>query len=205
MRLAGVILAGGMNRRMGGRRKALLTLDGRTFLGRQLEELAMLCEERILVTNEPEAYGDALRDVPGEVRVVRDLQPGKGPLAGLQTAMSVVESDVLWVVGCDMPHISAPVAAALARLLTAEEADAVIARLGGRLHPLHGVYHRRCLPLVEAMLVAGDYRVMRLFDRIRWLEVDETWLEREGLRGAVSFCQNINDPDDYEALLGHRS
>lgn len=197
MNLCGVILAGGMNRRMGGQPKALLERNGRTFLELQLEEMA-LCRERIVVTNEPERYEVALGQVKGDVKVIRDLRPGAGPLAGIQAALHAAASDLLWIVGCDMPCISSEAAAVLAQLRAETDAEAAIAQIGGRLHPLHGVYHRRCLPQLEAMLAEDERRLMRLFDRINWRAAEEAVFESAGV--GLGFVQNINDPAQYAAL-----
>ncbi|CAG7648953.1 molybdenum cofactor guanylyltransferase [Paenibacillus allorhizosphaerae] len=199
MNICGVVLAGGMNRRMGGRPKALLERNGRTFLELQLEEMSQLCRERILVTNEPERYKPVLERAKGEVRVVRDLQPGGGPLAGIQAALHAAASDMLWVVGCDMPCIHARAAEALEQLRAEADAEAAIARIGGRLHPLHGVYHRRCLPQVEAMLAEEERRLMRLFDRISWRAGDEVVFESKGI--GLDFVRNINDPEQYNVFI----
>lgn len=196
---SGVILAGGLNRRMGGHRKALLIYEGRTFLARQLMELERVCNELILVTQEPEQYESELRALAGAVRVIPDLQPGKGPLAGLQAAMAAVCNDELWVVGCDMPSVSARAAEAMSRLREDTDSDAAIARLHGRLHPLHGLYHRRCLPTVERLLAEKDYRMMRLLRELRVQEADAAFFEELGI--STDFTGNINHPDDYNKLL----
>lgn len=198
---SGAILAGGMNRRMGGQSKALLKYEGRTFLARQLTELGRACSELILVTQEPERYEDELRSVAvsGSIRVIPDLQPGKGPLAGLQAAMSAAENDELWVVGCDMPSVSARAAEAMSKVRRDSDSDAVIARLQGRLHPLHGIYHRRCLQTVERLLAKEDYRMMRLFGELHVQEVDGSFFEQQGI--PTDFTRNINNPNEYNKLL----
>ncbi|MBP1157097.1 molybdenum cofactor guanylyltransferase [Paenibacillus sp. PvR098] len=198
---SGVILAGGLNRRMGGQSKALLKYEGRTFLARQLTELGSACSELILVTQEPERYEEELRtvDVVHHIRVIPDLQPGKGPLAGLQAAMGAAANDELWVVGCDMPSVSSRAAEAMSRLRRDLDGDAVIARLHGRLHPLHGLYHRRCLQTVERLLAEEDYRMMRLIGELHVQEVDDSFFERQGI--PTDFTRNINNPDEYNKLL----
>lgn len=198
MKRTGVILAGGQNRRMGGQSKALLKYEGRTFLSRQLTELDLICSELILVTQEPERYEEELSNFPGTVCLVPDLQPGKGPLAGIQAAMTAAGYDELWIVGCDMPRISSKAAEAMSELRSATDSDAVVARLKGRLHPLHGLYHRRGLQTVERLLTEGDYRMTRLLRELAVREVEDSFFEPRGI--ALDFTQNINNPDDYNRL-----
>jgi GTP:adenosylcobinamide-phosphate guanylyltransferase len=52
----GIILSGGLNRRMQGRNKALLELNGRSFLERIVTTLTGCFEQLLLVTKKPEFY-----------------------------------------------------------------------------------------------------------------------------------------------------
>ncbi|WP_281944186.1 molybdenum cofactor guanylyltransferase [Paenibacillus tyrfis] len=202
--MTGVILAGGQNRRMGGQSKALLMYEGDTFLDRQLAELGSLCAELLVVTQEPERYEAVVHTFSGEapVRIIPDLQPGRGPLAGFQAAMRAASYEELWIVGCDMPWVDAEVAKALSELRSSVGADAVVAKIDGRLHPLHGVYLKSCLPEAERLLAANDLRLMRLLDSVALQVADESFLERKGI--STGFIRNINDPDEYERLTGKR-
>ncbi len=202
--MTGVILAGGQNRRMGGQSKALLMYEGATFLARQLEELGSLCAELLVVTQEPlryesivHAFSDMFR-----VRLIPDLQPGRGPLAGFQAAMKAASHEELWIVGCDMPWVDSEAARALSELRRSVGAEAAVARIGGRVHPLHGVYLRSCLPEVERLLAANDLRLMGLLESVALQVADESFLERRGI--SPGFVRNINNPDEYERLTGKR-
>ncbi|MCP3773877.1 molybdenum cofactor guanylyltransferase [Paenibacillus sp. MZ04-78.2] len=202
--MTGVILAGGQNRRMGGQSKALLMYEGDTFLARQLAELGSLCTELLIVTQEPERYEAVVHAFSGEspVRIIPDQQPGRGPLAGFQAAMKSASYEELWIVGCDMPWVDAEAAKALSELRSSVGADAAVAKIDGRLHPLHGIYLKNCLPEVERLLAANDLRLMGLLDAVTLQVVDELFLERKGV--SKGFIRNINDPDEYERLTGKR-
>ncbi|MFB6365520.1 molybdenum cofactor guanylyltransferase [Paenibacillus elgii] len=202
--MTGVILAGGQNRRMGGQSKALLMYEGNTFLARQLAELGSLCAELLVVTQEPERYEAVVHAFPGEspVRIIPDLQPGRGPLAGFQAAMRAASYEELWIVGCDMPWVDAEAAKALSELRSSVGANAAIAKIDGRLHPLHGIYLKACLPEAERLLAANDLRLMGLLDSVALQVADESFLERKGI--SKGFIRNINDPDEYERLTGKR-
>src|SRR4051812_8223060 len=75
----GLVLAGGLARRMGGGDKALLRIGGKTFLERTLERLEPQCARVILNAN-----GDPGRFAFTGLRVVADEVPDfAGPLAGI--------------------------------------------------------------------------------------------------------------------------
>ncbi|TDF91865.1 molybdenum cofactor guanylyltransferase [Paenibacillus piri] len=199
--ITGVILAGGGNRRMGGRPKALLDLNGERFIDRQLTEMSLVCSEIIIAANEASLFNE-LPMTSANVRVIPDLQPGKGPLAGLQAAIAAASYDELWVVACDMPCLSAAAAETLLNLRRRHEADgsgdAAVPLLYGKTQPLHAVYHRRCGRIIGELLAASRHRMMDLLDRLDYAAVGESTFTERGV--APVFAENVNTPEDLERL-----
>jgi Molybdopterin-guanine dinucleotide biosynthesis protein A len=113
-RVGAIVLAGGRSSRFG-RDKLAEPVDGRPMLHRAIAAVRELASDVIVVV-----APDAARDVPEDVRVVRDARPFDGPLAGLATGLAAVDPSVerVLVVGGDMPGL---VPAVLARLLDALE------------------------------------------------------------------------------------
>ncbi len=153
--LAGVILAGGENRRMG-KNKAFLTLDGRMFLWRIIGTLTPLFRDLILVTREPEQY------VGFPVRPVTDLYPERGPLTGIISGLAASNDRYNFCVACDMPFIRTDLVQYMMKRVSGREAlvPFVSVRTGeekGRrwFQPLHAVYGRGCLPVLERSLREG--------------------------------------------------
>ena len=71
-------------------------------------------------------------------------RPGAlGPLAGIETGLAASQSDLNFVLACDMPLVNADLVRYLAGL--AEGYQAVVSRLEGWPKPLHAVYRRECL------------------------------------------------------------
>lgn len=175
-----LILAGGMGRRMGGKNKALLQLENRTFLSR-IEDA--LCEfDEKLISVQDAAWLTESAFVP-----VADQVSGRGPLEGLRCALSVCRSDALIVVPCDVPFFPAELARAL--IAAGEHTDAVICRdRSGRLHPLCALYSKECLPVIEAMVASENFRIMGILDQVNSCILD---LENIGLSDSV--LTNIND------------
>lgn len=205
--VCGVILAGGRNRRMEGRLKALLMWQGRTFLERQLMEMASWCQHRIIAAGSRERAARLRQELdamePGHaagVRIVCDLRPGGGPLAGLEAALHEAgDVEYLWVTGCDMPLVSADAAALMALRLEQSGLPAAAPRIAGRVHPLHAVYRKTCLAAVRRQLDAEDGRMMRLLEDVQCMYIDEEDFRRQGIDTA--FVRNVNDPADYGDLM----
>lgn len=198
--MTGVILAGGLNRRMGGRHKALLPIQGEAILLRQLKVMSRICQQIIVVTNEPETIQPLLVEVAElDILVVCDLYPQKGPLSGIHAACLAATSPHLWIVGCDMPFISAEAAEAMVEICRESNVDAVIPEFAGRLHPLHGIYARDVGAEAELHLQKQNYRLMSLLDYLDWQPVDSGFFEQRQLR--MNFATNINTPEDYGLML----
>ncbi len=185
------VLAGGASTRMG-RNKALLPIRGRPLIAHIVERLRPLADEVIVVTREREPY--LFLGLP----IATDRYADVGPLAGLHAALEAAHGDLVALVACDMPFVSAEVFAFL--LALARGADVVMPRIGGREEPLHAVYRREvCLPAVEAAIGAGQRRLIAFLPRVRVRYVDEDELRRvdPDLRSFV----NVNTPEEWEEAL----
>lgn len=130
----GVILAGGLARRMGGGDKTLLQVGGQTVLARLIARL--LPQTSGLVLN---ANGDPARFAAFGLPVVPDDLPDRpGPLAGVLAGLDYAASrpGVEWVlsVPADAPFVPAD----LVSRLRSERGGAALAcaASGGRTHPV---------------------------------------------------------------------
>jgi molybdenum cofactor guanylyltransferase len=188
-RLTGIVLAGGEGRRMG-RDKALLVLGGRSLLERAVERVAEVCDEVIVASSRHEAEewtGVRARFVPDET-------PGLGPLGGLQAGMRAASYDHVLLVACDMPFLSVPLLAAMRG--TPRDYDALVPRTGDVWHPLHAIYSRRCLPVIDSLLRNGPASMRALIESVSVREVPFQVVSRFN-RDRWSFV-NVNDPGDLE-------
>lgn len=197
--ITGVILAGGLNRRMGGRLKALLPVQGQPLLHKQLKVMSSICKQVIVVTNEPEVLLPHLSSVPDiDVKCITDQYVQKGPLSGIHAASLIASEQHLWIVGCDMPFISAEAAKAMAILCKEANLDAVIPVLDGRVHPLHGIYSKLVGSEAGMLLEQEQYRLMGLLDHIEWKPVENDFFEQQNI--PTHFATNVNTPEEFEQM-----
>ncbi len=189
--ISGVILAGGESRRMGCD-KSLLPLGGARFIDHSYRRLDALFEEVILVTNTPSLY----QHLP--CRKVPDLYVGQGALAGIHSGVRHARFERAFVVACDMPFLSPEVIRHICS--RPQQAEVVIPRTAKGLEPLHALYHKSCLPAIEAVLDAGDRKIARFFPAVKVTEVTPAELDDIDAEGR-SF-RNINTPQEYFALCG---
>ncbi|GGA07097.1 putative molybdenum cofactor guanylyltransferase [Paenibacillus marchantiophytorum] len=198
--ITGVILAGGLNRRMGGKLKALLPIQGQPLIIKQLNEMKKICKQIILVSNEPEKLLPWIEKSPDvDVQCIKDFYVQQGPLSGIHAASLAATEPLMWIVGCDMPFISAQAAQAMGKLCQEANVDAVVPVIEGRTHPLHAVYTRLIGSEAELLLKQEKFRLMGLLDHIDWQPVEEEFFDSHHI--APHFAANINTPEEYENML----
>ncbi len=153
--MTGVLVAGGESRRMG-RDKRFLELGGQALLQRALSVLQSLFDEVLVALAEPLPQLTAGRGY----RVVTDLIPNCATLGGLYTGLSSASHPRILAVGCDMPFLNPAVIRRLAEY--DRQADVVIPKLATGLQPMHAVYSKACLPHLEQMARAQQFKVQGL-------------------------------------------
>jgi molybdopterin-guanine dinucleotide biosynthesis protein A len=174
-------------------------VGGESILNRLLTSLRPLFEEILLVTRQPHLYADF------PVQIVEDIYKDRSSLTGIHAALVYASSDYGFVVPCDTPFLNPAV---IRLLLGAVESrwDAVVPMLGDHYEPLCAIYSKSCLPVIEAMLDRGDYKIINLFDQIqvKFLSADRFKRVDPEL---LSFF-NVNTPAAYhtcQQLIRNRS
>jgi molybdopterin-guanine dinucleotide biosynthesis protein A len=202
--LSAAILAGGQARRFGGCDKGALLVEGRPIRERQIAELASITSDILVVgRGGGGSTHEARGDPAARTRFVADRVPGCGPLGGLHTALLESLGDRTIVIACDMPYITAPLAAYLATL--AAEADIVVPRTDRGYHPLCAAYARGCLEPVARRIADGRLKMIDLFEDVR---VRVVTVEELSAFGDVDrLLANVNSPAEYRefTVRSHQS
>lgn len=193
-RPAGVILAGGQSRRMGGGDKALMPLGGKPLLQHVIDRMA------------PQVGGLALgveRVSPGLAAFglpqLADAQPGhSGPLNGLLAAMRHFASRSCWLLlaPCDAPFLPRDLASRLLACATQAGARAACVSWHGELQPTFSIFHCELLAQLEQAVMeegqAGLKPFLRTVDAVRC-----EWPAAAASDGVPPFF-NVNDPAALE-------
>lgn len=165
--VTGVILAGGLGRRMGGVDKGLQLLNGRPMAARVLTRLAPQVDEVLINANQNlERY--ALLGC----RVAPDQLGGyAGPLAGLHCGLSEARHELVATVPCDSPFLPEDLVARLAAPLQDESVDLAVAKTGTQPHPVFCLARRRLLPHLSAFLQSGGRKIDAWYATLKVVEV----------------------------------
>lgn len=158
-RVIGVLLAGGLSRRMGGGDKGLRLLRGRPILAHVIERATPQVDELILNAN-----GDPARFASFGLPVVADVVEGfAGPLAGVLTGMAWTAAqrpEVPWIVtvAVDTPFFPLDLVQRLLAGVRAEGADLACAASAGQSHPVFGLWPVRLASELRHALVEEGMR-----------------------------------------------
>jgi molybdopterin-guanine dinucleotide biosynthesis protein A len=164
----GVILAGGLGRRMGGNDKGLVPYRGRPLAAFALERLAPQVDEVLINANRNIERYAAL----GASVVEDSMADHPGPLAGMQAGLARAHHELVLFVPCDAPRFPDDLAQRLARELDDERIDASVARAGGRVQPVFCLVRRATLPRLTQFLEDGGRKVETWLATLRTATVD---------------------------------
>jgi molybdopterin-guanine dinucleotide biosynthesis protein A len=155
----GVVLAGGLARRMGGGDKPLRTIGGRTILDHVLARLAPQCGTLVINAN-----GDPARFEAFGLPVVPDtVADHPGPLAGVLAALDWAaehrpDAEFVATAPGDCPFLPHDLVARLQAARLAANADLAIAHSSGQAHPVIGLWRVALRGDLRQALVEEDIR-----------------------------------------------
>ncbi len=157
--IPGVLLAGGLARRMGGGDKPMRTIGDRTILERVIARLAPQCDGLILNAN-----GDPARFAAFGLPVIADsVADFPGPLAGILAAldwMAANRPDVSLILSAagDCPFLPRDLVSRLHDALVKENAQLAVAASGDQTHPVVGLWSVSLRDELRHALVVEDVR-----------------------------------------------
>ena len=187
----GLVLAGGLARRMGGGDKALIEIGGRTILERVLDTIAPQCDGVILNAN-----GDPSRFARFGLPVIPDDIPDfAGPLAGILAGLDWAAThrpEIAWLASVpgDCPFLPADLVERLHAARIAADTPLACAKSGDWRHPVAGLW---------PVALRADLRRALVDEDLHKIEV---WTGRHGIALAewpdrpVDPFFNVNRPDD---------
>ncbi len=185
-----IVLAGGRSSRMR-QDKSFVSLADKPLIERVLDGLRQTFSRLpLLVTNRPDEYAHL------GFTMVGDKVVGQGPLGGIHAGLCRTETELNFIVACDMPFLQP----AFIRYM-AEQASGyqvTMPKDGDATEALHAFYTKDCIAPIEACLAAGGKR--RIVDflpqvKVRYIEK----AEYEPYHWAQQPFFNVNNSEDLLA------
>lgn len=165
--ITGLVLAGGLGRRMGGIDKGLQAFRGEPMVAQVIRRFAPQVDALIVNANQNieryAAFGHP---------VVPDVITGyAGPLAGVHAGLHACRTPLLVTSPCDSPFLPLDLVARLREALEREGADLAVARTGEQSHPVFSLVHRHVLPGLTDFLDGGGRKVDLWYSALKVVEV----------------------------------
>jgi molybdenum cofactor guanylyltransferase len=165
--ITGVILAGGLGRRMGGIDKGLQVLRGRPMVAWVVDRLGAQVGKLLINANQNlDQY--AVFGCP----VVPDQIPDfAGPLAGLHAALSAADTPLVVTAPCDSPFMPDDLVSRLQAALASSGADLAVARTFDQPHPVFCLCRREVQGHLTAYLAGGGRKIDHWYATLRVVDV----------------------------------
>ena len=180
-RISGVILAGGTNKRFG----------GKTIISRMISTISDLFDEIIIVTNNPIEFKDLT-----QYKIVQDLFLKAGPLGGIHAALKASSEDAIFVFAGDMPFLDKEIISDQINEFNKRGHDVFIPKVDQFVEPLHAIYRKTVLNDLEKFLSERKNRAAR--DFLSKLNVGYLLIPKSE-KTEIAFS-NINSPSDLAKI-----
>jgi len=167
-KVSGVVLAGGLARRMNKRDKGLVHFNNKAMITYALQAMAPVVSELFINANRNiEQYQQF------NYPVISDAKDDfAGPLAGVYAALNVCHHDVLLVIPCDSPFITAEGLLTLLDEREHRQADIAVAFDGERIHPVFMAIKKSLKDSLKKYLAQGERKIDRWVEQHNWVKVD---------------------------------
>ena len=185
----GVILAGGQNSRLPGKKKTFRKIGDVTILENIYGLFSNLFKEVIIVVNEPREFAGL------NMSIVTDVIPSKCALAGLHTGLFYASFPYAYVTACDTPFVKQSVVEYIVNQIEPSY-DVIIPRTDDGLEALSAVYSKDCIPLIENNLGKKIFMIKKFFRKKKVKEIPVEQLK--ALDPEMQFIFNVNTPEDLE-------
>lgn len=166
--ITGVVLAGGLARRMEGADKGLIFFKSSPLVKYALDSLKPLCDQVYINANRNHESYQALG-----FPLITDLNDDfNGPLAGILSAMSVAKTPYVMCVPCDCPLIDADLLERLLDPVRRYKCDGSVVHDGERLHPVFLLLDCGLKDSLEEYLNRGERKIDLWLAQHKIIEVD---------------------------------
>ena len=184
------ILAGGKASRMNGRNKALLEIDGQTFIKRIHQSLSPIFSNTIIISNEVRDYSIQ------NTNVYPDIIQNIGPLGGIHSALVNSLDPIIFIVSCDMPFADPSIAATLADEFLKSNPEILVPLIISYKEPLFALYSKNLITQFDSIFTETTGRPITDL-----LDIANTLYYELPNNLATKRCfTNINSEDDFRGL-----
>jgi len=187
-KVTGVVLAGGLARRMNKQDKGLVDFNDQPMISYAVQAMAPVVDELLINANRNIEQYQAF-----SYPVISDATSDfDGPLAGIYAALNACQNEILLVMPCDSPFITAEGLTTLLNERASSDADIAVAFDGERLHPVFLALKTSLKDRLQNYLAQGERKIDRWIEQHNWVKVD--------FSASPEFFENINTLEQLQQL-----
>jgi molybdopterin-guanine dinucleotide biosynthesis protein A len=192
--ISAAILSGGKNKRMGGRNKAFVEIDGAPLIQKTIKLLKEIFPDVFIVTNSPAEYSAYKKDC----RIIGDEIKDIGPLGGIHAALSKTSKEAVFFVACDMPFLHNAYIRKELEYFDKVDCEAFVPRVGTLIEPLHAVYKKNLKDKICGFVKnSGDHSIRSFLETI-----DVAYWDLEDDLLLRNMFKNLNTEEDLNEAGG---
>ena len=165
--ITGLILAGGMGRRMDSRDKGLVEFRDKPMVAHVIHRLAPQVDALLINANRSLSVYDAF----GYPVISDEVGGYAGPLAGLHAGLKGCATPFIVTVPCDAPFLPTDLVARLYSALQENIAELAVAKTGDQAQPVFALYSVSLLPSLTQFLESGGRKIDAWYSTHRVVEV----------------------------------
>ena len=189
-RVTGIILAGGVSRRLNYRNKALLKIGRKSVIQHIIAALSEVTDDILLVTNSPDDFEHL------GLPMFADILPGSGSLGGIYTGLRVSKTQYNLILACDIPFIQPCL---LTFLIEQKKGyDVALPVTPDGYQPTCAVYSKSCIQPIETQIHDGNLKIADFFPNV---SVNRINLSAPHPCYEPKMFFNINTSEDYSKAL----
>jgi molybdopterin-guanine dinucleotide biosynthesis protein A len=180
-----IILAGGQGKRMGAKNKALIPFKNSTLIEHTIQAIEPQVDKIIISANQ-----NLLQLKKFGFAVIKDQVENQGPLIGITSASTHVNTPIVVVTPCDVINIPDTYVLEMMLKLELTKSDVVVAKTKGRTHYLNCAFK---LEKIEDLIKIISKGTLRVSD---WQAQMKTSYVEFDIEGEHAFT-NLNEPCDF--------
>ena len=186
--VTGIILAGGKARRMSGRDKGLIEINGQAMISYVIKALEPQVAKILINANRNrKAYENF-----GYPVYTDDSLDFQGPLAGIAAGIPLSKTKFICTCPCDGPLIANDLVARLYKSIIEQNAEISVAHDGNRMQPVYALIDCNLLESLKKYLHSGERKIDHWFEQQKLIKVD--------FSDNKDCFMNVNTPEDQIAL-----
>jgi molybdopterin-guanine dinucleotide biosynthesis protein A len=189
------ILAGGKATRLNGLKKHNILINNKRIIDIQIYKLSNLFNEIFIVSN---YYIDNLN-----LPVIPDIYSDIGPLGGIHSALKYSKNDYVFVISVDLPFVNVNFMKEMLKSISNQ--DSIIPlHSKNHIEPLHAIYNKRIVKIIEEQIKNNKYSVNSLLNRINtfYLNVSDLY-KPEIIFLNINNFDDIKKANDYAKFIEH--